>query len=62
MVAKFLDIKPKTSLKKWIRTVSTSSISSNFIIQFRDVTLLLNLIKSLISDNEKLMLFYPVFH
>ena len=61
MVAKFLDdIQTENVTQKWTRTVPTSSILSNFIIQFRDVTLLLNLIKMPVFDldDEKLMLFY----
>ena len=66
MVAKFLDdIKPKTLLKKWTRTVPTSSILSNFIIQFRDVTLLLNLIKMPVFDLrwwKTDAVLFPAFH
>ena len=66
MVAKFLDdIKPKTSLKKWTGTVPTSSILSNFIIQFRDVTLLLNLIKMPVFDLrwwKTDAVLFPAFH
>ena len=66
MVAKFLDdIQTENVTQKWTRTVPTSSILSNFIIQFRDVTLLLNLIKMPVFDLKWWktdVVLFPAFH